>query len=132
VPSTSAISAASQNNDKELDREQVADEILESRLHVPNTIIKFVLDQTVGAAVNSFMFSFVFAGFQGADFQQAIKISKQDFWGLLSAGWKLWPAISLINFTVVKSVEKRNLVGALAGMVWNVYLSLVSGASSEN
>jgi len=81
--------------------------------------------------VNNFMFSLVFAGFQGADFQQAIQISRQDFWGLLSAGWKLWPAVSLINFTVVKSVEKRNLVGALAGMVWNIYLSLVTGGSSE-
>jgi len=77
------------------------------------------------------MFSFVFAGFQGADFRQAIQISRQDFWALMSAGWKLWPAISLINFTVVKSVEKRNLVGALAGMVWNVYLSLVAGGSAD-
>jgi hypothetical protein len=116
VPSTSAISAAASSNEKELDREQ-------------NTIIKFTLDQTIGAAVNTLLFSLVFAGFRGADMAQATQIAKQDFWGLMSAGWKLWPLVSAINFTLVKSVQTRNLVGSLAGMGWNVYLSLVAGES---
>ncbi|KAH8601413.1 hypothetical protein B0O99DRAFT_589459 [Bisporella sp. PMI_857] len=126
VPSKSAISAASNSNEKELDREQKADEILEHKLHIPNTITKFILDQTIGAAANTLLFSFIFAGFKGATLDQAIQISKQDFWGLMSAGWRLWPAVSLLNFTVVKSVEKRNLVGGFAGMIWGVYLALVS------
>lgn len=126
VPSASAISAASHNNEKELDREQKADEILEPQLHVPNTIAKFLLDQTIGAAVNTLLFSLVFAGFNGATLEQATQLARQDFWGLIQAGWKLWPLVSALNFTVVKSVKTRNLVGSLAGMVWNVYLSLVA------
>jgi protein Mpv17 len=129
VPSTSAISAAASSNEKELDREQKSDEILEAKLSIPNTIIKFTLDQTIGAAVNTLLFSLVFAGFRGADMAQATQIAKQDFWGLMSAGWKLWPLVSAINFTLVKSVQTRNLVGSLAGMGWNVYLSLVAGES---
>lgn len=54
-------------------------------------------------------------------------IARQDFWGLMKAGWKLWPAVSMLNFTVVRSVTARQLVGNLAGMGWNVYLSLVAG-----
>lgn len=127
VPSNAALRAASQNNEKELDREQTSHEILESKLHIPNTISKFALDQTIGAAANTLMFSFVFAGFSGANFEQAVQISKQEFWPLMVAGWKLWPLVSFVNFTVVKSVQRRNLVGGLAGMVWNVYLSLVAG-----
>jgi protein Mpv17 len=100
-------------------------------LHIPNTIIKFLLDQTIGAAVNNFMFSFIFAGFNGANFEQAVQISKQDFWALMWAGWKLWPAVSAINFTVVKSVQTRNLVGSLAGMIWTVYLSLIAGGGPD-
>jgi hypothetical protein len=56
-------------------------------------------------------------------------VGRQDFWPLMSAGWKLWPLVSAVNFTVVKSVETRNLVGSLAGMAWNVYLSLCAGDS---
>ena len=40
------------------------------------------------------------------------------------AGWRLWPFVSLVNFAFVKSVETRNLIGALAGVVWGVYMSL--------
>lgn len=129
VPSTSAISAAASSNEKELDREQKSHEILEPKLSFPNTIIKFTLDQTVGAGVNTLLFSLVFAGFGGANTEQAVQICKQDFWGLMSAGWKLWPLVSAINFTAVKSVQTRNLVGSLAGMAWNIYLSLIAGDS---
>ena len=52
--------------------------------------------------------------------------SKDEFRPIFVAGWKLWPAVSLVNFTLVKTVEGRNLVGALAGVVWGVYMSLVS------
>ena len=45
----------------------------------------------------------------------------------MKAGWKLWPAVSMLNFTVVRSVTARQLVGNLAGMGWSVYLSLVAG-----
>lgn len=129
VPSTSALQAAAASNEKELDREEKTHEILEPKLSIPNTIIKFVLDQTIGAAVNTLLFSLVFAGFKGASLEQAVQIARQDFWGLMSAGWTLWPLVSAVNFTLVKSVATRNLVGSVAGMAWNVYLSLCAGDS---
>jgi len=39
------------------------------------------------------------------------------------SGWKLWPLVSLLNFTLVP-VEKRVLVGNIVGLLWGVYLSL--------
>lgn len=126
-----ALHAASENNEKELDREQKSHEILEAKLHIRNTVTKFILDQTIGAAVNLLQFSLVMAGFKGATLSQAVQLAKQDFWPLMVAGWKLWPMISLLNFTVVKTVAGRQLVGGLAGVVWNVYLSLVTGGGSE-
>lgn len=130
-PSTSAIAAAAASDEKELDAEQKSHTILESRLNVPNTLYKFFFDQTVGAALNTVMFSFVIAGFRGADYKQAVQMTKQDFWPLIQAGWKLWPAVSAINYTLVKTVEGRTLVGNLAGMGWGIYLSLMSGAARE-
>lgn len=45
---------------------------------------------------------------------------------LILAGQKLWPAVSLISFTVVP-LEYRTLFGGLVGVGWGVYLSLVEG-----
>ncbi|KAH8654627.1 hypothetical protein BGZ60DRAFT_532992 [Tricladium varicosporioides] len=126
VPSSSAIHAAVDGNEKELDREEKTHEIVESKLSVPNTIIKFVLDQTIGAAANTIMFSLAFAGFRGATFEQALWAARDELVPFMVAGWKLWPWVSLANFTLVQSVEMRQLLGSLAGLIWNVYLSLVT------
>ena len=39
------------------------------------------------------------------------------------AGYKLWPLVSLLNFTVVP-VERRVVVGSLVGLGWGVFLAL--------
>ncbi|RDW92492.1 hypothetical protein BP5796_01886 [Coleophoma crateriformis] len=127
TPSSKAIAAAANNDEKKLDAEEVSHEIVETKLSVRNTTIKFLLDQTVGATVNTLLFSLVFAGFQGATTAQAVQIAKQDFWGMMYAGWKLWPAVSAINYTLITTVEGRSLVGSLAGVGWSVYLSLIAG-----
>ncbi|KAH7409540.1 Mpv17/PMP22 family protein [Cadophora sp. MPI-SDFR-AT-0126] len=125
VPSDSAILAAAKNDEKELDREESTHTLLESKLSIPNTIIKFLLDQTIGATINTLLFSLVFAGFRGEGYKEAVQIAREEFWPLMRAGWTVWPLVSLVNYTAVKSVEGRALVGSLAGMGWGVYLSLV-------
>lgn len=52
--------------------------------------------------------------------------ARDEFWPIMSAGWTLWPFVSAFNFIVVQSVEMRNLVGALAGVGWGIYMSLVA------
>lgn len=125
---------------------------METKLNVRNTAIKFVLDQTAGAAVNTLMFSMFMHSVQGAmahrttgpdgsvsfltsgkalDYSQVnwrlvVEKSRLEFMPIMSAGWTLWPFVSLFNFVVVKSVETRNLVGSLAGVVWGIYMSLVA------
>ncbi|RDL41011.1 uncharacterized protein BP5553_00990 [Venustampulla echinocandica] len=126
VPSTSATTAAVTNNEKALDNSQKAHSALEPKLSIPNTLIKFSLDQSLGAAVNTVLFCLAIAGFKGATFQQAIGSAREEFWPIMSAGWTLWPLVSAVNYTLVRSVEGRSLVGGLAGMGWGVYLSLVT------
>ncbi|EHK16945.1 uncharacterized protein TRIVIDRAFT_160998 [Trichoderma virens Gv29-8] len=125
------------------------------KLSIVNTILKFLLDQTVGAALNTLLFStftrslrhaMVHApritnlpaaakfwsspgavDFNRVDFGLVWAEAKAEFWALMFAAAKLWPAVSLINFTLVKSVQGRNLVGALAGVAWGIYISLAMG-----
>ncbi|CAM1502270.1 Fc.00g042540.m01.CDS01 [Cosmosporella sp. VM-42] len=124
------------------------------QLSIRNTLIKFLLDQTIGAILNTLLFStFTHSlrlatlptapitslskaitywtspgavDFRRVDFSVVWAASKEEFWPIFVAGWKLWPAVSLVNFTLVKTVQGRNLVGALAGVVWGVYMSLIS------
>lgn len=39
------------------------------------------------------------------------------------AGYKIWPLVSILNFTVIP-VEKRTLVGSIVGLGWGVFLAL--------
>ncbi|EEU46855.1 uncharacterized protein NECHADRAFT_67285 [Fusarium vanettenii 77-13-4] len=124
------------------------------KFSVRNTAIKFILDQTVGAALNTLLFStyvhsfrlalhpvpvitslpktVVFLTSPGAlnfsrvDWPTVWAAAQNEFVPFVVAGWKLWPAVSLVNFAAIKTVEGRNLVGALAGVAWGVYVSLIS------
>ena len=39
------------------------------------------------------------------------------------SGWKLWPLVSLINFTLIP-VDRRVILGSVVGLFWGIYLSL--------
>lgn len=119
-----------------------------------NTAIKFLLDTTFGAAVNTLLFSTFTRSlrmasspapritnvskavsywvspdavdFARVDFDAVWAEAKAEFWPLILAGYKLWPIVSLVNFSLVKSVQGRNLLGALAGVGWGVYICLFS------
>lgn len=114
------------------------------------------LDQTIGAAVNTFLFSMFMHSIQAAmlrplgaplsnpdksgqylfsrgaidyskvDWMDAVARSRAEFYPILVAGWRVWPLVSLINFAFIKSIEGRNLVGSLAGVGWGVYMSIIA------
>ncbi|KAI9163264.1 hypothetical protein HJFPF1_04866 [Paramyrothecium foliicola] len=126
------------------------------RLSLRNTIVKFILDQSIGAAFNTLFFSIFMRSLSAAmgnaprvtsvfdaatywttpgaidftrvHFDKIWAIALDEFWPIVQTGWKLWPAVSLINYTMVNTVEGRNLVGSTAGMVWGVYMSLIAAS----
>jgi hypothetical protein len=124
-------------------------------------VAKTLLDQTVGAAVNTFLFSMFMHGIKAAmshypgmppsgaghsfgpanasiafllsgravdytavDWASVLVKSRAEFWSILVAGWTFWPFVSVVNFTLIKGIEARNLVGSLAGVAWGVYMSM--------
>ncbi|KAI0993590.1 hypothetical protein K3495_g14594 [Podosphaera aphanis] len=96
-----------------------------NHLSFSHTFIKFFLDQTLGACINTLLFSLFMAGYRGATYEEATAAAISEFWPIVIAGWKLWPAVSAFNFAIVQTVETRTLIGNLAGMAWNIYLSLL-------
>ncbi|KAI1755886.1 Mpv17/PMP22 family protein [Xylaria castorea] len=155
-PTRAAVKSAAANDEKELDKEAKEGKLVEPKLNIKNTVIKLVLDQTVGAAVNTFLFSLFIHSIQAAmprplgtalsnpdkslqyllsrgaidygkvSWNVVVANSKREFVPILMAGWKLWPFVSLINFAFVKSIEGRNLVASIAGVAWGIYMSLIA------
>lgn len=124
----------------EKEKEKKEKEKVEPQLSVVNTAAKLVLDQTVGAAANTFLFSFFMNGIKvaaaagsgqggvGTADWTAVVVSKsqEQFWGMMRASWTFWPFVALFNYTLVTGVQARNLVGSLAGAAWGVYVSMVA------
>lgn len=95
-------------------------------LNVTNTIAKIVIDQVIGGAWNTVLFIVTMGMLRGLDMSTIKTQLYMDFAGIMVAGLKLWPFVSILNFTVV-SADQRLLVGSLFGVLWAIYLSLVAG-----
>lgn len=93
------------------------------QLSIRNTIIKFLLDQSIGAAVNTVMFIMGIGMLRGQSWQTGWEETKSGFWPLVFAGQKLWPLVSIISLTLVP-VEQRMVFGSIVGVGWGVFLSL--------
>lgn len=96
-----------------------------------NVLIKFLLDQTIGAVINTLMFlsymSYINAqGKPGVSAWDAVVADcSNKLWPMMKDGYKFWPAISLISFLWVP-VDKRVVFGCSVGVVWGIYLSLAA------
>jgi len=100
------------------------------QLSIRNTATKFLLDQSIGAAVNTVMFIMGIAMLRGQSRQYCIEEVKTGFWPLVFAGQKLWPMVSLISLTLVP-VEKRMVFGSTIGVGWGIFLSLMAGGKKK-
>lgn len=67
--------------------------------------------------------------FDKVDFAAVWQQCQDEFWPILFAGWKLWPLVSLVNFTLVKDLQTRNFIGGAAGIGWGTYMTLLASGS---
>ncbi|MCJ1353319.1 MAG: hypothetical protein MMC33_003304 [Icmadophila ericetorum] len=97
--------------------------VVQKKINVKNTALKILMDQTVGAGVNTMLFILAMRAMKGGSLEECIKAVQNDFWPLVFAAAKVWPLVSILCFTVVP-VEKRIIVGSLVGVVWGVFMAL--------
>lgn len=125
---------------------------MEPKLNVANTITKAVLDQTVGAATNAWLFALVISflraamirpehlagprhsaslvlskagyDFDAVSYHAVMAAARSGFWPVLVTSWQFWPVASIISFACIKTVVGRTLFNAAAGFVWGIYVSL--------
>ncbi|KAF1991577.1 hypothetical protein K402DRAFT_388976 [Aulographum hederae CBS 113979] len=87
--------------------------------------MKFMLDQTVGALANTVMFIAGIGMLKGHNGSQIFGAIQNDFVPIWLAGCKLWPAVSVLSFTVIPA-DQRILFGNIVGVAWGIYLSLMA------
>ncbi|KND92707.1 PXMP2/4 family protein 3 [Tolypocladium ophioglossoides CBS 100239] len=99
--------------------------------NVKNLVIKFGLDQTVGAAGNILFFTVVHGVLNGTPVSGIRQAIIQDSLSIYLSGLMIWPLVSLISFAMLP-VERRVIFGCAAGVAWGVYLSLITmGGDAE-
>ncbi|EHK17130.1 uncharacterized protein TRIVIDRAFT_42222 [Trichoderma virens Gv29-8] len=103
--------------------EKLSQTVVKDRLNITNTAIKFILDQSISAPINTVAFLYLMGGMTFQSNAQIWSNIQHDFWPMLIAGYRVWPLVGLLNLSVVP-FDYRQLVGSTAGLFWGIFLSL--------
>jgi hypothetical protein len=145
TPIANAEQTNSANSKSLRQRDQGSDDNIQ--LNLRNTAIKVFLENTIVSIVNTFLFvmfmNFMNRSMGSSGCSTQVEAAQniisggvarcgvstdiyEQFVSLLTAGWRFWPIVSLINFALLKSVQGRNLMSGLAGLVWGIYISILT------
>ncbi|KAJ2232448.1 Protein Mpv17 [Coemansia sp. RSA 485] len=82
---------------------------------------RVAVDQTVFAPFATGVFVFGMGALEGLDTAGLVQRAKTQYMDILTAGYALWPAAQLINFSFVPLVY-RVPFGSTVSLFWNTYL----------
>lgn len=100
------------------------------RLSKRNTAAKFLLDQSLGAVLNTWAFIAGMDLLRGETSGAAIVAHlRRDTGPIIRAGQKVWPLVSVVSFTLVP-LEWRTALGGMVGIGWGVWLCLIEGGKA--
>lgn len=85
-------------------------------------LFKVVLDQLLFAPFGLMLFLVSLGIVQGKMSGEIKQILSEDFLEILTANYKVWPAIQLVNFYFV-SLKHQVLFIQTVAIIWNSYLS---------
>lgn len=67
----------------------------------------------------------------GGSLTWALSKLRANLWPALKANWMVWPAVQLVNLSVVP-LDMRMIVGALVNIPWTAYLAMKAGATTKS
>jgi hypothetical protein len=95
------------------------------KLNLRNTIIKTVLDCTLGAVLNTVAFFILMGVLKRQPANVLWHNVRYETLGVITAGFTVWPLATLISFSCVR-MEHRITFLSFISLVWGVYMSLVA------
>lgn len=84
---------------------------------------RLLLDQLLMAPLYTFLFIFITGWFEGLSVHEIKERLGQLYWYILTANWKIWPLIQVINFNFMPLQFRVPWQGS-CGVLWTVFLSL--------
>lgn len=96
------------------------------RLHWGNVLAKWFLDcLSLGTVLNTTAFLVIMGVLKGQSAHQVAANLRTQLAPIVLAGYRVWPAASLVSFTLVP-LERRIAWLSLVGLLWGVYMSIVA------
>jgi Mpv17 / PMP22 family. len=86
--------------------------------------ISLFFDQTIFAIMGTAGFFFFMDYLDHGNVTKSVANVKEKLWPTMITNWKVWPALNLINFTLIP-VQFRVLYNNIFGVLWNSYLSFI-------
>lgn len=96
-----------------------------------NFLPKMVADQTIWSFFLNSAYTTITMGLQQMPIKSILKEIKESWFTVLSAGWKLWPAVHCITFSPLISADLKLLFVDVIQVVWVVVLSTVLSKDKE-
>jgi protein Mpv17 len=96
-----------------------------SALSLTNTVIQFLLHQSIGSWGNTLAFIVIMGSLRGDNLGRIVHTIQHDAWGMVKVGWVFWPMVCLLNLLVIP-FNRRMLVVKLAAFIWGVFISLTT------
>lgn len=95
-----------------------------------NLIKLLVYDQTINASVFIFVFFTYIDLLSGLNLKTSLNNTMCKFKSTLIANWKVWPLVTIINFTLIPP-PYRVFLANIVGLFWNVYLSYIQNVKGH-
>ena len=101
----------------------------ESLGHWP-TLWKIALDQTLYLAFYNSVYYLTLGRLAGRPLAQVVKQYSEQFWQLLRAGWRLWPFVGVVTYTIVPTAHRVLFVDVVE-IAYSAILSRLTTESSH-
>ena len=95
------------------------------------TLCKIALDQTLYLAFYNTLYYLVLGQLAGRPLSEVAAQYSEQFWQLLTAGWKLWPFVGLITYTFVPTEHRVLFVDAIEIAYSAILSQLTSDSHGE-
>ena len=92
---------------------------------------KIALDQTAYLAFYNTVYYVSLTVLAGKSFGEAVEEYKDSFWLLLTSGWKLWPLVGIVTYTLIPQQNRVLWIDGIE-IIYSALLSSLANKEGEN
>uniref|UniRef100_A0A0G4HXJ8 Uncharacterized protein n=1 Tax=Chromera velia CCMP2878 TaxID=1169474 RepID=A0A0G4HXJ8_9ALVE len=93
-------------------------------------LLKIIIDQTLYTGTYNTVYFLAVGIFGGRDSMEVVEEYKREWFNMLKLGWKLWPAVGVITYTIIPSRNRLLWVDVIE-IIYSVLLSLFTNGGGH-